>query len=238
MAHRVPHGCRVQPAPAPHGRRGGPRAPDAAAAPPHPSRNPAPPRPQIGPVKVGSAHKIALQTMTTTDTRDIAKTVEQVKRCADAGADIVRITVQGKKEAEACMLIREQLFKDGCGRGREALGGGGAARERSWKGALPGGGRRRALARSRQHSQQDAPRRRAAPGASSATAQAPGPLPAAFAWPRGRDAPVPGLPGALTTRGRRHRPRFRIPPLPALTRLAAAPSCPLCSLQVRRPARG
>ncbi len=37
----------------------------------------------------------------------------QVKKCADAGADIVRITVQGKKEAEACMKIREQLFKDG-----------------------------------------------------------------------------------------------------------------------------
>lgn len=38
----------------------------------------------------------------------------QVKKCADAGADIVRITVQGKKEAEACMKIREQLFKDRC----------------------------------------------------------------------------------------------------------------------------
>jgi (E)-4-hydroxy-3-methylbut-2-enyl-diphosphate synthase len=37
----------------------------------------------------------------------------QVKKCADAGADIVRITVQGRKEAEACMKIREQLFKDG-----------------------------------------------------------------------------------------------------------------------------
>lgn len=36
----------------------------------------------------------------------------QVKKCADAGADIVRITVQGKKEAEACYKIREQLFKD------------------------------------------------------------------------------------------------------------------------------
>lgn len=42
----------------------------------------------------------------------------QVKRCADAGADIVRITVQGKKEAEACMAIREQLFKDRCGWGQ------------------------------------------------------------------------------------------------------------------------
>ncbi len=68
---------------------------------------------QIGPVKVGSEHKIALQTMTTTDTRDVAATVAQVKRCADAGADMVRITVQGRKEAEACALIRQQLFKDG-----------------------------------------------------------------------------------------------------------------------------
>lgn len=37
----------------------------------------------------------------------------QVKKCADAGADIVRITVPGKKEAEACMEIRNKLFQDG-----------------------------------------------------------------------------------------------------------------------------
>lgn len=67
---------------------------------------------QIGNVKVGSAHRIALQTMTTTDTRNVEATVEQVKRCADAGADIVRLTVQGKQEAIACMEIRERLFKD------------------------------------------------------------------------------------------------------------------------------
>ncbi|KAK9800350.1 hypothetical protein WJX73_008117 [Symbiochloris irregularis] len=66
----------------------------------------------VGKVPIGSEHPVALQTMTTTDTRNIAATVEQVKRCADAGADIVRITVQGKKEAYACHEIREQLFKD------------------------------------------------------------------------------------------------------------------------------
>lgn len=66
----------------------------------------------IGPVKVGSQHRIALQTMTTTDTRNVQATVDQVKKCADAGADIVRITVQGKREAESCFKIREQLFKD------------------------------------------------------------------------------------------------------------------------------
>lgn len=40
----------------------------------------------------------------------------QVKKCADSGADLVRITVQGKREAEACMKIRERLFQDGCAR--------------------------------------------------------------------------------------------------------------------------
>ena len=37
----------------------------------------------------------------------------QVKKCADAGADIVRITVQGKTEAQACAAIRKRLFEDG-----------------------------------------------------------------------------------------------------------------------------
>ena len=34
-------------------------------------------------------------------------------RCADKGFDLVRITVQGKREANACMKIREGLFKKG-----------------------------------------------------------------------------------------------------------------------------
>ncbi len=54
------------------------------------------------------------------DTRDVAGTVAEVKRCVDAGAEIVRITVQGKKEAAACMAIREALFKDRCARARSA----------------------------------------------------------------------------------------------------------------------
>jgi hypothetical protein len=68
---------------------------------------------QIGNVSVGSKHKIALQTMTTSDTRDVEGTVAEVKRCADAGADLVRLTVQGKKEAEACFKIRERLYQVG-----------------------------------------------------------------------------------------------------------------------------
>lgn len=67
---------------------------------------------EVGKVKVGSEHPIALQTMTTTDTRNVQATVDQVKKCVDQGADMVRITVQGRQEALACYKIREQLFKD------------------------------------------------------------------------------------------------------------------------------
>lgn len=35
-------------------------------------------------------------------------------RCADAGADMVRITVQGMQEAKACGKIRDRLFQKGC----------------------------------------------------------------------------------------------------------------------------
>ncbi|CAM9351514.1 unnamed protein product [Chrysoparadoxa australica] len=66
-----------------------------------------------GNVPIGSEHRIARQTMTTTDTRDVKGTVEQVIKCADAGADLVRITVQGRREAESCGEIREMLFKKG-----------------------------------------------------------------------------------------------------------------------------
>ena len=66
----------------------------------------------IGNVKVGSEHPVVKQTMLTTDTRDVQATIEEAKRCADAGAEMVRITVQGLREAEAGMEIRNGLFKD------------------------------------------------------------------------------------------------------------------------------
>jgi (E)-4-hydroxy-3-methylbut-2-enyl-diphosphate synthase len=66
-----------------------------------------------GPIKFGSEHPIVRQTMATTFTADVDATVEQVMRCADKGFDLVRITVQGKREANAAMKIREALFKKG-----------------------------------------------------------------------------------------------------------------------------
>ncbi|KAL8089833.1 hypothetical protein AgCh_039342 [Apium graveolens] len=65
----------------------------------------------VGNVALGSEHPIRIQTMTTTDTKDVAGTVEQVMRIADSGADLVRITVQGKKEADACFEIKNSLIQ-------------------------------------------------------------------------------------------------------------------------------
>nr|AAO24774.1 GCPE protein [Catharanthus roseus] len=65
----------------------------------------------VGNVALGSDHPIRIQTMTTTDTKDVAATVEQVMGIADKGADIVRITVQGKKEADACYDIKNTLVQ-------------------------------------------------------------------------------------------------------------------------------
>jgi len=66
-----------------------------------------------GPLKFGSEHPLVRQTMATTDTRDVEASIAQIVRCADEGFDLVRITVQGMKEAEACHKIREGLFKKG-----------------------------------------------------------------------------------------------------------------------------
>eukprot|EP00746_Dinoflagellata_sp_MGD_P165761 gnl/MRDRNA2_/MRDRNA2_95222_c0_seq1.p1 gnl/MRDRNA2_/MRDRNA2_95222_c0~~gnl/MRDRNA2_/MRDRNA2_95222_c0_seq1.p1 ORF type:complete len:806 (-),score=170.01 gnl/MRDRNA2_/MRDRNA2_95222_c0_seq1:228-2645(-) len=68
----------------------------------------------IGDVKIGSEHPIAIQTMTTTKTDDVNATVEQVKKCAAMGIDIVRVTVQGIREAKACGEIKRRLEEDGC----------------------------------------------------------------------------------------------------------------------------
>lgn len=66
-----------------------------------------------GPIKFGSDHPIVRQTMATTNTGDVEQSIDQIIRCADKGFDLVRITVQGKREANAAMKIREGLFKKG-----------------------------------------------------------------------------------------------------------------------------
>jgi len=52
---------------------------------------------------------ILLQSMTSTPTMDVGKTVAQVKRIVDAGADMVRITTQNLQEAQQLSLIKAEL---------------------------------------------------------------------------------------------------------------------------------
>ena len=68
---------------------------------------------RIGNVKIGSDHPIAVQSMTNTPTANTELSVAQVERIADAGAGIVRLTAQGRKEGENLENIVAQLRADG-----------------------------------------------------------------------------------------------------------------------------
>jgi (E)-4-hydroxy-3-methylbut-2-enyl-diphosphate synthase len=63
----------------------------------------------IGPVRVGGAAPIVVQSMTNTDTADIEGTAQQVKSLARAGSELVRITVNTAEAAEAVAHIRNRL---------------------------------------------------------------------------------------------------------------------------------
>jgi (E)-4-hydroxy-3-methylbut-2-enyl-diphosphate synthase len=67
----------------------------------------------IGTLKIGGGNPILPQSMTTTDTMDIAGSVAQSKRMIDAGCELVRLTAPSKKEAEKLGEIKLLLNKDG-----------------------------------------------------------------------------------------------------------------------------
>ena len=78
-----------------------------------PAHGPAPRRAsrqvRVGHVAVGGDAPIVVQSMTNTDTADIAATVRQVADLARAGSEIVRVTVNNAEAAAAVPVIREQL---------------------------------------------------------------------------------------------------------------------------------
>ena len=63
----------------------------------------------IAGVRIGGAAPIVVQSMTNTDTADVAATVAQVKALAEAGSELVRVTVNTADAAAAVPLIRERL---------------------------------------------------------------------------------------------------------------------------------
>ncbi len=62
----------------------------------------------VGGVKIGGDAPISVQTMTKTKTDDVAGTVAQIKNAANAGVDIVRVTVNDKEAAGAMAEIVKQ----------------------------------------------------------------------------------------------------------------------------------
>jgi (E)-4-hydroxy-3-methylbut-2-enyl-diphosphate synthase len=62
----------------------------------------------VGGVAVGGGAPISVQTMTKTDTRDVAATLSQIRSVAVAGCDIVRLAVPDQEAAEALRSICEQ----------------------------------------------------------------------------------------------------------------------------------
>jgi (E)-4-hydroxy-3-methylbut-2-enyl-diphosphate synthase len=67
----------------------------------------------VGKVRVGGDHPIVVQSMTNTDTADVASTVNQVMALAQAGSELVRVTVNTDEAARAVPKIVETLDKFG-----------------------------------------------------------------------------------------------------------------------------
>jgi (E)-4-hydroxy-3-methylbut-2-enyl-diphosphate synthase len=67
----------------------------------------------IGSLSLGGDNPVRIQSMTNTDTLDTGASVAQCIRIIEAGADLVRLTAQGEKEARNLELIRKKLRKAG-----------------------------------------------------------------------------------------------------------------------------
>ncbi|HUI57039.1 MAG TPA: flavodoxin-dependent (E)-4-hydroxy-3-methylbut-2-enyl-diphosphate synthase [Bryobacteraceae bacterium] len=67
----------------------------------------------VGGVKVGGNHPIVIQSMTNTDTADVASTVNQVMALARAGSELVRVTVNTEQAAAAVPKIADAIQKFG-----------------------------------------------------------------------------------------------------------------------------
>ena len=61
-----------------------------------------------GTVPIGGGSPISIQSMTNTDTRDVSATLDQIKRLASAGCDLVRVSVYDRACAGAIRRLVDQ----------------------------------------------------------------------------------------------------------------------------------
>ena len=65
---------------------------------------------QVGNIFIGSDYPIRIQTMANTSTNDIEGSVDQARRCIEAGAELLRFTTQGLREVESLKEIHAQVL--------------------------------------------------------------------------------------------------------------------------------
>lgn len=65
---------------------------------------------QVGNIVIGSDFPIRVQTMANTSTNDIDGSVDQARRCIEAGAELLRFTTQGLREVESLKEIHAQVL--------------------------------------------------------------------------------------------------------------------------------
>ena len=70
---------------------------------------------RVGPYRIGGGAPILVQSMTNTDTADVQSTADQVRALAEAGSELVRVTVNTPEAAAAVPHIRERLDAINCG---------------------------------------------------------------------------------------------------------------------------
>ncbi|MES9975400.1 MAG: flavodoxin-dependent (E)-4-hydroxy-3-methylbut-2-enyl-diphosphate synthase [Candidatus Thiodiazotropha sp.] len=67
----------------------------------------------VGGVRIGAGNPVVVQSMTNTDTADVNASVEQIKALAQAGSELVRLTVNNEAAAGAIPKIRDGLARQG-----------------------------------------------------------------------------------------------------------------------------
>jgi (E)-4-hydroxy-3-methylbut-2-enyl-diphosphate synthase len=69
---------------------------------------------KVGNISIGGLNPIVIQSMTNTDTADVNATYKQILDLANAGSEIVRVTVDREESAKAIPYIKEKLLKNKC----------------------------------------------------------------------------------------------------------------------------
>lgn len=64
---------------------------------------------RVGNVFIGGKHRISVQSMTNTDTRDVQATIQQINRLEEAGCDIARVAVPDAEAADAIKNIKKSI---------------------------------------------------------------------------------------------------------------------------------